>query len=80
MRVLAKFYIGFSIALGALAILGSFGNGDVSAFIGGAMYIGLAIMAIRFINITEKYEKVTKEMAEEERINALVEQKIQERN
>lgn len=79
MRVLAKFYIGFSIALGALAILGSFGNGDVPAFSGGVMFIALAIMALRFINITEKYEKVTKEIAEEERIGSLVDQRLKER-
>jgi hypothetical protein len=79
MRILAKVYIWLSIALGALAILGSFTSGDGYEFLGGALYVGLAVVAIRFINITENYEKVTKEMAEEDRINKLVEQKLQER-
>jgi hypothetical protein len=82
MRILAKVFIYLMMAIAGLAILGAF-TGDVFdgyAFWGGIAYGAQSIIAVRFISITEKYEKVAKEMAEEDRINKLVDQKLQERN
>lgn len=81
MRVLAKVFVYIMIAIAGIAMLGAF-TGDVFdgyAFWGGVTYAALGVIAIRFINITENYERAEKAQVEAKRINDLVDQKLQER-
>lgn len=80
MRTLAKIYIYTMMAIAGLAMLSAFGyEFDGYAFWGGVAYLALGVIAIRFINITETYERKEKALAEAKRINDLVDQKLQER-